>query len=275
MLDLAEIFGTPKPVFGMIHLAPLPGAPRYEGSMDAVLERAVRDARALKEAGVSALVVENFNDEPFFTDTVEPETVAAMTLAANAVKEATGLPIGMNVLRNAWKAAMAIAAVVGARFCRINITTDVYVTDQGLIQSCSAHLARYRKMLGADDVLIFSDINSKHAAPLVRRPLRVVAQDMVERGAVDAILVSGESSADPPSVEDLQELRAAVPGVPLVIGSGMSLQTVDILAYADATIFGFGAKPHLKAPVDPQMATDFMDAVRRLREREQSGSKRE
>ncbi|HBY94264.1 MAG TPA: BtpA family membrane complex biogenesis protein, partial [Chloroflexi bacterium] len=75
MTGLAAVFGIPKPVFGMIHLASLPGAPRYGGSVAAVLERAVRDARALKEAGVDALVVENFNDEPFFTETTAPETV--------------------------------------------------------------------------------------------------------------------------------------------------------------------------------------------------------
>ena len=54
MLDLAKTFGTPKPVLGMIHLAPLPGAPRYSGQMTDVLERALQDARALQAAGVDA-----------------------------------------------------------------------------------------------------------------------------------------------------------------------------------------------------------------------------
>jgi hypothetical protein len=38
-----------------------------------------------------------------------------------------------------------------------------------------------------------------------------------------------------------------------------------MLAYADATIFGFGAKANLKDPVDRSMALAFMDAVRSLR----------
>jgi membrane complex biogenesis BtpA family protein len=265
MLDLAQTFGTPKPVFGMVHLAPLPGAPRYSGRMADVLARALQDAHALQAAGVEALVIENFNDEPFFTETTEPETVAAMTLAAKAVGEATGLPLGINVLRNSWKAAMGIAAAVGARFVRINILTDVMITDQGLINSSAAQLVRYRRMLGADDVLIFADINSKHAVPVAQRPLAVVAHDMVERGGADTLLVSGHSSADPPRLEDLQTLGAAAPDTPLIIGSGMSLDTVGMLAHADATIFGFGAKPHLKAPVDPEMARTFMEAVRELR----------
>ena len=265
MLDLSQLFGVPKPVFGMVHLAPLPGAPRYAGQMSDVLDRAMQDANALQAAGVDALVIENFNDDPFFIETTEPETVAAMTLAAEAVKRATGLPLGINVLRNSWKAAMGIAAVVGARFIRLNILTDVMVTDQGLVSSPSAHLLRYRRWLGADDVLIFADINSKHAAPIAQRPIEVVAQDAVERGGADALVVSGHSSSDPPNPEDFQRLRAAVPNVPLIIGSGMDVETVDQLAQVDATIFGFGAKPHLKAPVDPEMAIAFMNAVRSLR----------
>lgn len=264
MLDLAQTFGVPKPVFGMIHLAPLPGAPRYSGRMADILERALQDAQALHSAGVDALVIENFNDEPFFTETTAPETVAAMTLVAQAVDQATGLPIGINVLRNSWQAAMGIATVIGAAFIRLNVLTDVMVTDQGLVTGPAAQLLRYRRILGAEQVLIFADIEAKHAAPVARRPLAVVARDMVERGGADALLVSGHSSADPPRTDDIRTLRAAVPEVPLIIGSGMSLQTVELLAEADGTIFGFGSKPDLKAPVDPQMAQAFMGAARRL-----------
>lgn len=56
-----------------------------------------------------------------------------------------------------------------------------------------------------------------------------------------------------------------LPETPLNIGSGMSLQTVEFLKYADATVFGFGAKPNLKVPVDKEMAMRIMDAVRKLR----------
>jgi len=35
-------------VIGMVHVAALPGAPRFGGSMDAVIDAALRDARALR-----------------------------------------------------------------------------------------------------------------------------------------------------------------------------------------------------------------------------------
>ncbi len=42
-----EHLGT-HAVIGMVHLAPLPGAPLFEGSMQKVVDAAVRDARALQ-----------------------------------------------------------------------------------------------------------------------------------------------------------------------------------------------------------------------------------
>lgn len=266
-MNLKPVFSfRSKAVFGMIHLGPLPGSPRYGGSMSAVLDRALKDGEALLAAGVDALIVENFNDDPFFTMTVAPETVAAMTLASKTVAEETKLPLGINVMRNSWQAAMGIAAIVGAKFIRINVLTDVMVTDQGIIEGCSAQLLRYRKMLNAENVMIFADIEAKHASPLVARPRSVVAGDMIERGGAEGIIVSGLTSADPPDPDHLKELRGVVDQTPLIIGSGMSIKTVGLLKLADATVFGFGAKPNLKAPVDKDMAMKFMDAVRDLRE---------
>jgi len=259
-VKIEKEFGVAKPVFGMIHLGALPGSPRYEGNMDAVLNRARNDTLSLIEAGVDALVIENFNDDPFFTETIAPETIASMTLAAKIVADlAPNTPLGINVLRNSWQAAMGIAAVIGAKFIRINILTDAMITDQGLIQGCSASLLRYRKSLGAEKVMIFADIESKHAAPLTKRPRNVIAMDMIERGGADALIVSGLTSSDPPQLEHLHELRGTTTNTPLIIGSGMSIKTVELLKFADATIFGFGAKPHLKSPVDKKMAVDFMD----------------
>ena len=61
---------------GMIHLLPLPGAPRFGGSMDEVISTAAADARDLADAGFPALMIENFGDAPFFAE--EAPAAAAM-----------------------------------------------------------------------------------------------------------------------------------------------------------------------------------------------------
>ena len=77
--DLSDLFGVDKPIIGMVHLIPLPGAPAYEGwSMDDVIEYALRDARILVENGVDGLIVENMWDLPYYASRrIPPEEVAA------------------------------------------------------------------------------------------------------------------------------------------------------------------------------------------------------
>ena len=41
-----------RPVVGMIHLMPLPGSPRFAGSVEGIREAALRDADALATGGV-------------------------------------------------------------------------------------------------------------------------------------------------------------------------------------------------------------------------------
>ena len=50
---LAALFPVQKPIIGVIHLLPLPGAPRYAGQpVREVYAAAVRDAKTLSEGGV-------------------------------------------------------------------------------------------------------------------------------------------------------------------------------------------------------------------------------
>ena len=71
-----------RTIIGMVHLPPLPGSPRWDGSMSGVVAWALADARALVEGGVDALLVENFGDAPFTPGRVEPATVAATSVVA-------------------------------------------------------------------------------------------------------------------------------------------------------------------------------------------------
>src|SRR5262245_47872205 len=101
----------------MVHLEPLPGAPLFEGSLDAVIEAAIVDAKALTDGGCDGLVFENFGDRPFHKH-AGAETIAAMTRVIAEVKPK--LPFGVNVLRNDARAAIAVGAATGADFIRIN-----------------------------------------------------------------------------------------------------------------------------------------------------------
>jgi len=227
---------------GMVHLLPLPGSPRFGGSFDEVVSVAADDARALVDAGFPALMVENFGDVPFFTDRVPPETVAAMTRAVAAVAE-TGVPVGVNVLRNDALAALGIAAAIGADFIRVNVLTGVMYTDQGPIIGRAAEVMRARALL-APGVEVWADVMVKHATPPVGLDAGRAAADTVHRGLADAVIVSGSGTGATPNLDEARQVRAAVgAGTRVVIGSGATRDNIDALVgIADTLIVGSAIK---------------------------------
>lgn len=228
-------------LIGMVHLAALPGAPDFAGDLDAVAEAAAADARVLAQAGFDSIMVENFHDTPFFKDDLPPETIAALTRCAWAVRQAApDLPLGINALRNDGLAALGIAVAVGARFIRVNVLTGAMLTDQGIIEGCAARLLRRRAALRSD-VAVLADVLVKHAAPLGPVDLVQSAQDAVHRGGASALIVSGTGTGAPTDPERVAALRRAVPGTPVVVGSGTTADNLRRLG-ADACIVGTALK---------------------------------
>src|ERR1700674_5354644 len=136
-----------KLLFGVVHLHPLPGSPRWQGDLEAVIKLAVNDARAYERGGARALFIENFGDVPFTKGSVGPETVAATAAGRRAGREAVKLPIGFNVLRNDARAALALCAACNGSFIRVNVHTGAMLTDQGLIEGNAYETVRYRERI--------------------------------------------------------------------------------------------------------------------------------
>jgi uncharacterized protein len=235
-LDLGTTFGTNRPIIGMIHLLPLPGAVGHPG-MAAVLDAALRDAEALSEGGVHGIMIENFGDAPFYPDGVPPETVAAVTRAIDAVRPLTSLPLGVNVLRNDARAALGIAAATGAAFIRVNVHTGAMLTDQGWISGRAHETVRVREALRCP-AAILADIMVKHAVPPAGLAIGAAARDTVHRGHADAVIVSGVATGAAADIERVRQVRASV-DCPLLIGSGLdSGNAATLLAVADGAIVG-------------------------------------
>jgi membrane complex biogenesis BtpA family protein len=252
-----------RPLFvGVVHLAPLPGAPCYAGSIEAVLARAAADAAALAEGGADALLVENFGDAPFFAGRVPAETVAAMALALAEVRRAApGCPAGVNVLRNDALSALGLCASAGAAFLRVNVHTGAAVTDQGLIEGRAAETLRARARL-APAALILADVHVKHAQPLGGGDLAATAAETFERGLADALILTGPATGSAPDPAQLARVRERVPAAPLLVGSGLTPDNAAaLLRCADGAIVGTALKRggDVAAPVDPERVA----AVRR------------
>lgn len=256
------------PVIGMVHLMPLPGSPGYGGDMSAVIAAAVRDAKALAAGGIDGIMLENFGDVPFFKGRVPAETVASITRAASAVRDASAdLPLGINVLRNDGMSALGIAAAVGASFIRVNVLAGAAVTDQGVIEGQAAELARLRRQLDAKGVGVFADVRVKHAAPLADRPIEDEVEELLRRAGADAVVASGSGTGKPTDPEQLACIKQAAGGSAVFVGSGADVETAqELLRFADGLIVGTAIKEdgRVDRPVDAKQVEALMRVVRAL-----------
>jgi uncharacterized protein len=246
---------TTRPLLGVVHLLPLPSARAHRG-MAEVLARALADARAYADGGCDGVIVENFGDAPFHKgtrdDPVPPDVPAALALVAANVTTATGLPVGINCLRNDGVAAFGVAAVVGARWVRVNVLAGAYLTDQGVIEGEAARLAAWRRQLGTSAALL-ADFLVKHASPLAPIDVATGARDVAERSGADGLVLSGARTGMPVDVAFLDTVRAAVGTFPIWLGSGLSLaNAAQLWPRCDGAIVGTACKHdgRVHAPVD-------------------------
>jgi len=260
--DFAQRFGR-HALFGMVHMKALPGAPLFEGSLEAVIEAAIADARALEAGGCDGALFENFGDRPFRKH-VGPETVAAMTRVISEAARQISIPLGVNVLRNDARAALAVAAATGGAFIRINVHVGVMATDQGLIEGEAGDTLRHRAA-SAPGVLIFADHLVKHAMPVAEVDQLQMARDLRERGLADAVIISGRETGAPADIRRLAATRQAI-DAPILIGSGLTGENAADYAGADGAIVGTSVKREgqIEMPVDPLRVERIVRAFKQL-----------
>lgn len=274
MTQFAELFPVPRPLIGMVHLAPLPGTPRWAGNVDDVIKRAMDDARILAEEGIDGIIVENFGDSPYASGRVHPATISAMTIGVLAVHgvvrevdQESRIRVGINVLRADVIAALSIAASTGAAFVRTNVLTGALVTDQGIIEGAAYEALRERKLLGIGTP-IFADVMSKHAYPVgAGVVMELEARSTAYRGLADALIVTGDETGAATSADDLRRARTAVPDRPILIGSGLDAGNAgELLPLSDGAILGTALKVDgvTEAPVDRDRVREMVGLARTL-----------
>jgi membrane complex biogenesis BtpA family protein len=256
---------------GVIHLPALAGTPGAPGAADALARAgllAVREAKALEQAGFDGLMIENFGDAPFYKTQVPPETIASLAIVCAAVREAVKIPIGVNVLRNDGRAAIAIAAVADCDFVRINVLSGVAATDQGMVEGDAAFLLRERERLGASHVAILGDVHVKHARSLSSDDIELGVEEIALRASADGVIITGSTTGRPVDLAHLQKAHSitSAHGIPLYVGSGATLKNLsELKRFATGIIVGSALRRGGKAgaPLDPKALRDFAKAFKK------------
>lgn len=257
-----ELFPGRTPIIGVIALTPSPGYPAFT-SIEAMLDAAHQDLAALERGGVAGVLLENDFDHPH-SMVGTPEVIAAMTRVAREIVAVATVPVGVQVLLNDWRASLAIAAMTGARFIRLDFFVDRVRVKAGLVEPDPAAILSYQRAIGADHVLILADIQVKYSSLVDGpKPLAQSAQEAALAGA-DAVVVTSAETGVGPSTADLQAARGA--GLPVLIGSGLSpVNAAALMPLADGAIVGTSLRPG-RAPTDRADAGRVMALMAAVRQ---------
>ncbi len=264
--SLEAVFGTSKPVIAMLHFPGLPGRPRHDraAGRQALVDVVGRDLLVLQEAGVDGVLFCNEADIPYQL-TVGPEIPSAMAAVIGELRSDLRVPFGVNILWDAI-ASLALARATGAAFIR-EVLTGVYESDLGMIEPKIGEIAGYRAAIGAEDVLLFDNIQPEFASAIGSRSVEDRAKGAAFLG-VDAILISGPAAGVQFDMAHLGEAKAGAGDVPVVANTGVRAERIrDIFAIADAAIVGTSLKVDGVTwnRVDPDRARRLMDAARAAR----------
>jgi uncharacterized protein len=262
-----SLFLATKPVVGVIHVGALPGTPRNAKSVSQLVDVARNEARLYREGGVDAVYIENMHDVPYLRGAVGPEIVAAMTLIGSEVKAQCGLPVGIQILAGANLEAMAVAHAADLDFIRAEGYAYAHVADEGLIQSSAAGLLRYRRMIGAEKVQVWTDVKKKHSAHAITADVSLgETAETVEFMGADCVIVTGSATGKSPMIADVLEAKSHC-NLPVVLGSGINKQNVkEFYNHADGFIVGsfFKVDGHWANAIDPTRINEFMDVLKTL-----------
>src|ERR1041384_7364553 len=264
---MTSLFSSPKPVVGVIHVGALPGTPRSECSVKELVRSAREEAKVYRECGVDGIYIENMHDVPYLKGEVGPEIVAAMTAIGTEVKNECQLPIGIQILAGANIEAMAVAHAAGLDFIRAEGFAYAHVADEGIIEASAAKLLRYRKMIGAERVQVWTDVKKKHSADAITADVSLgETAETVEFMGADCVIVTGSATGEAPKVADVQEAKQHC-HLPVFLGSGISEDNIEqFYNEADGFIIGSAFKVDglWSNTIDPARVTGFVRILDQL-----------
>jgi membrane complex biogenesis BtpA family protein len=174
---------------------------------------------------------------------IQPESIAAHAVVAEAVRREIDLPMGINLVHNGGTALLGIAIASGADFIRVCMFTGAGVWDAGSWdEGCAADLMRRRKELHAEHIKLFADVDKKHSVRFPGIDLATHIEWTNFFGA-DALIVSGRMTGDAPDLAKVREAKVLAGDRPILIGSGVDERNIGaFIDVADGIIVGTSTK---------------------------------
>lgn len=267
MSFLRGLFGTEKPIIGLLHLRPLPGDPFYPagGTIDDVILAAKTDLAALQSGGVDGILVTNEFSLPY-QSRVSAVTTAAMGCVIGTIRDQVSVPLGAEAIYDG-DATIDLCAATGAAFTRC-VFTGAWAGDGGIVNRDVARTLRRRYELRLDDLRLFYFITSEGERSLDDRDTAEVAGSLLFNVRPDAYVVGGSGPGRPAAIQLFHDVAIASRDVPVVCGTGCREANVaEILSVCSGAFVGSAFKRDgiFENPVDEARVRSFMQVVKAFR----------
>ena len=182
-------------------------------------------------------------------------------MVTDRIRRAFDVPLGINVLANAPVPALAVAVAGDAAFIRVNQWANAYVANEGFMEGRAGEALRYRALLRAERVKVFTDSHVKHGshAIVADRPIAELTRDLAFFDS-DCIIATGQRTGNSATVEEIEEIAGAT-HLPLLVGSGVNDQNIlEILKRTNGVIVASSLKEGgvWWNPVDPERVARFV-----------------
>lgn len=267
MNKFKNLFGDKKVVIAVIHTGASPGTPKYDGSIKQIIAKAVKEAKIYQNAGIDTVMIENMHDNPYLNRTTGHEVTALMSIIGYELKQKTSLKCGIQILAGANKQAVAAAHSAGLDFIRAESYVFSHIADEGIMHSDAGELKRYQKQIGAENVLIFTDIKKKHSSHAVTSDVDILeTAKTADFFLSDGVILTGSSTGEEANVNEAELIKSKI-DIPVLIGSGINPDNIKLFFnYADAFIVGsyFKSKGYWANKLDEKRITDFIKEFNKL-----------
>lgn len=228
-----------KVILGLVHLKPMPGTPLYEdGNIEQMLEKAVRDCKALQNAGADGGLLQSVDVIYSAADDTDYARVATLAMIAARVRDAVGpdFKIGVQLMWNCITPSLAVAKAVGADFTRCSALVGSTDSMFGRVEANPLKVMEYRKKIEAGRVAMISEVSGYHfKGEYDKKNLQVLASGSMRVGADAVEVYAGDFEMNERLVRDIKELG----DIPVILGGGTDVENCKArLRYADGALVG-------------------------------------
>lgn len=241
-----------KEIYGVIHLAPLPGTPFYHfNSFENILEKAIKSALTLQKGGATGALIQTVDRVYSESDLCDPARVSSLAIISDQIRKQSraDFRVGLEVMPADILTSLGISLISKLDFIRSSNFVSSFNKSMSELSQINAYNAiKYRKQIGAESIHIIADIYSRHN--IHNHPITSMAEIALRCGAN---AVSFTSGSDQRNVQWCDELKKHIPKAKVYLSGNTTYKNVaNLLQHFDGAFVGrdfedqkWGGQPEL------------------------------